>query len=277
MGGSNGAGSTVVRRQLGRKLRRLREQAGKTHEDVAAAQIASPTKMWRLETGKVAVKPGDIWALARLYDVSNDVTEALVSLAAGTRDDGWWEDYREAVPDWLGLYAGLEAAASTVMTWHPELVHGLLQIPAYAEAVIRADERLSDEIVQQRLAFRMERQRSLLSRTPPPRITAVLGAGALSLVVGSRKVMRDQVAHLRAKCARSGVTVRVLPWTAGAHPSMKGPFTVLDFDDPDDPALVYVEHHLGARYLERSQQVGEYRRIFDALLSRTVTIEEYTS
>jgi transcriptional regulator with XRE-family HTH domain len=273
----NGGGSTVVRRQLGRKLRRLREEANKTHEDVAAAQIASATKMWRIETGKTAVKPGDIWALARLYDLSTEVTDALVSLAAGTRDEGWWEEYGPAVPDWLGLYAGLEAASSAVRTYHPELVHGLLQTPDYARAVIRADERLSDEVVTQRVAFRLERQRAVLNRPQPGRIMGVLGAGALSLVVGSARVMEAQVRHLRALNTGAGVDIRILPWSAGAHPSMKGAFTMLDFDDPDDPALVYVESHTAARYLEQAEQLAEYRRIFGLLSSKAVPIEEFTS
>ena len=271
------AGSTVVRRQLGRKLRRLREEAGKTHADVETAQIASATKMWRIETGKIPVKPGDVWALARLYDLSVEVTEAMVALAAGTRDEGWWEEYGAAVPDWLGLYAGLEAASSSVLTYHPELVHGLLQIPDYARAVIRADERLSDSVAEQRLTFRLERQRAVLGRAAPGRITAVLGAGALMLEVGSPAVMQAQVRHLRGLSSRGYVDVRVLPWCTGAHPSMKGAFTMLEFDDPDDPSLVYVESHTAARYLEQAEQLVEYRRIFGLIHSKAVPIEEYTS
>jgi hypothetical protein len=264
-------GSTVVRRQLGRKLRRLREDAGKTHADIEAARIASATKMWRIESGKTTVKPGDVWALARLYDVSSDVADALATLASGTYEEGWWEDNDAAVPDWLGLYAGLEAASSQVFTYHPELVHGLLQTPQYAEAVIRANPDLSDSVVRRRLDFRLERQRAVLGRSAG--VVAVLGAGALALRVGSDEVMEAQISHLRT--IGSSVEVRILPWTAGAHPSMKGAFTVLDFDNPDDPALVYIETHLGSRYLEQPKQVSEYRRIFQLLHDRAVPIEEY--
>jgi transcriptional regulator with XRE-family HTH domain len=277
MSTGNGTGSTVVRRQLGRKLRRLREEAGKSHADVEAAQIASATKMWRIESGKIAVKPGDIWALARLYDVSNEMTDALVSLAAGTRDEGWWEEYGVAVPDWLGLYAGLESAASSVLTYHPELVHGLLQTPDYARAIIHADERLSESVVEERLRFRLERQRAVLSGNNVGRIRAVLGAGALSLVVGSPEVMKAQVSHLRTFSAGEQIDVRILPWVTGAHPSMKGAFTILAFDDPNDPALVYVDTQMGARYMEQPGQVEEYRRIFGVLHTRSIPIEEYKS
>jgi hypothetical protein len=247
--------------------------AGKTHADVEAARIASPAKMWRIESGKTTVKPGDVWALARLYELPNDVADVLAGLASGTRDDGWWEDNDGAVPDWLGLYAGLEAISSQVTTYHPELVHGLLQTPRYAEAVIRADPELSGEVVRQRLAFRLERQRAVLGASAG--VVAVLGAGALALRVGSDAIMDAQVAHLRALGASGRADIRILPWTSGAHLSMKGAFTILDSDDPDDPSLVYVETHLGSRYLEQPQQVTEYRRIFGMLYDRTVSIADY--
>ena len=269
---ANGAGSTVVRRQLGRKLRRLREDAGKTHADIEAARIASATKMWRIESGKAAIKPGDVWALASLYDVKPEITSELAKLAAGTFEEGWIEEYAQAVPDWLGLYAGLEAGSASVLTYHPELVHGLLQTRDYAYAVIRSDHELPDEVVEQRLAFRLERQKAVLGRG---QIIAVLGAGALALEVGSRDVMSAQVEHLRALSVSEQAEIRILPWSAGAHPSMKGAFTILDFDDPDDPALVYVETLMGSRYMEQPRQVDEYGRIFGLLRERAVSVERY--
>jgi transcriptional regulator with XRE-family HTH domain len=277
MSTGKGNGSTVVRRQLGRKLRRFREEAGKSHADVEAAQIASSTKLWRIESGRIAVKPGDIWALARLYDVSNQITDALVSLAAGTRDDGWWEELTAAVPDELGLYAGLEGTASSIRSYHPELIHPLLQTPEYARAIVLADQRPGVKNIEQRLEFRERRARCFLSGKNPARILAVLSAGALSLVVGSAEVMKSQIAYLQTLSASERIAVRILPWTAGAHPAMEGAFTILGFDDPDDPALVYVETRLGARYLEQIAQVKEYRRIFGVLHSKSIPLEEYRS
>jgi transcriptional regulator with XRE-family HTH domain len=271
----NGAGSTVVRRQLGRKLRRLRETANKTHEDVAAAHIASPTTMWRIETGKVAVKPGVIWALAHLYDASPDETDVLVTLAAGTREEGWWEDYGGAVPEWVGLYAGLEAACTTLHDYQCELIHGLLQTEDYARAVTRSNPSLSDEVVEQRVAFRMGRQHAVFNRSDPGRVVSVMTAGVLGLVVGSREVMDAQIAHLLALTQGGEVEVRVLTETNGVHSAMRGPFTIMDFDDPDDPSLVYVETLVGSRYMERPEHVAEFRGAFQHIQAQAVSLEEY--
>jgi transcriptional regulator with XRE-family HTH domain len=272
---TSGAGSTVVRRQLGRKLRRLRESANKTHEDVAAAHIASPTTMWRIETGKIAVKPGIIWALAHLYDVSAEDTDSLVSLAAGTREEGWWEDYSAAVPEWVGLYAGLEAACTTIHDYQCELIHGLLQTEEYARAVTRSNPNLTDDVVEQRVAFRMGRQRAVFNRSTPGRVISVVTAGVLDLVVGSPEVMAEQVAHLRTLISGGAADVRVLSHDNGVHPAMRGSFTIMDFDDPDDPSLVYVETLVGSRYLERPEHLEQFREAFRHMQAQAVSLEEY--
>src|SRR6266511_2976052 len=49
-------GPTVVRRQLGRRLRRLREAAGKTERDLEEANLVSRAKLWRIESGRTPVK-----------------------------------------------------------------------------------------------------------------------------------------------------------------------------------------------------------------------------
>jgi transcriptional regulator with XRE-family HTH domain len=271
-----GPGTTVVRRQLGRRLRRLREEAGKSHDDIQAAQIAGRTKMWKLEHGLIPVREGDVLALARLYGLDSGLTEALVRLAAGTRDRGWTEEFGRGVPEGFGLYAGLEASSSAVTMWHSELVPGLLQTEDYCRALMIGFGGFNTDELTSRVAFRMERQRMVLERETPGKVRAVLGAGALLLHIGSDLVMEAQRAHLRALSTRPSVEIRVLPWSAGAHPATKGAFTLLDFDDPDDPALVFVETHLGARYLERSEQVAEYRRIFDVVYGLARPIEEFT-
>jgi transcriptional regulator with XRE-family HTH domain len=53
----------MVRRELGRRLRQLRHAAGKTEADVEQANLASRVKLWRIETGKVRVKVGDVRGL----------------------------------------------------------------------------------------------------------------------------------------------------------------------------------------------------------------------
>src|SRR6266496_3104141 len=144
------SGSTVVRRQLGRRLRRLREVAGKTDRDVEEATLASRTKLWRIESGKAPVKVADVRALCWLYGADQATTEALASLAMATVAQGWWEDYGDSLPGWFSLYIGLEAAATEIYIYDPELIHGLLQTPSYLHAVYDAGIGEVDEVTVQK-------------------------------------------------------------------------------------------------------------------------------
>src|SRR5262249_44621897 len=186
-------GSTVVRRQLGRQLRRLRDAAGVTEHDVVEAGLASRAKLWRIESGKTAIKIGDVRALCWLYRVDQATTDALANLAQGSIARGWWEDYGHVLPDWFGLYVGLEAAASEIRIYDPEVVHGLLQTPNYLRALfVDSGVDIDEEAVQQQIKLRQERQQALTIRRPPLRVTAILGAGVLARIVGGKRVMAEQ-------------------------------------------------------------------------------------
>ena len=268
-----GGGSVVVRRQLGMKLRRLREAARKDLGDVAEAGLASRAKLSRIENGKLPVKVADVWALCRLYGASAATTDALAALVPGTQHDGWWEQYGHAVPEWLGLYAGLEATASRIRGFEPDLVKGLLQTREYAAAVVRSDPRVDPEVVEQRVRFRLERQRAVFDADPVPQVTVVMGEGALLL--GAPEIMEPQVAHLRALSERPDVDVRVWPFEAGMYPR-RGSFVLLDFDNrEEDPSVAYVEVPLGARYLDRPAERADYEYVFEVILGRSIGIKEW--
>ena len=262
-----GGGSVVVRRQLGVKLRKLRITAKKDVLDVTEAGLGSKAKISRIETGKGPVKVADVRALCWLYDADPETTEALAALAPGTQQEGWWEEYGQAVvPDWLRLYVGLEASASNIRSFEPETVHGLLQTPDYARAVIGADPRLSDEVIEQRVQFRLERQ-----QTATGHVQLIMGEAALAIVAGSPDIMMAQVEHLRS----SDADVRVLPFTAGAY-LRRGSFSLLDFEDPDDPSVAYVEGPGGARYFDRPAERAEYEYVYGVLQQRAVPIGEWS-
>jgi len=261
----SGGGSVVVRRQLGSKLRKLRLAAGKDVADVVTAGLGSKAKISRVETGKGPVKIADVRALCWLYGADAATTEALAALAPGTQQEDWWQPLGTAVvPEWFGLYAGLEATASKIRGFEPDLIQGLLQTPAYARAVIGADPRLSAEVVEQRVRFRLERQQT------PAELTIIMGEAALRLTAGSPDVMAAQLDHLCAVTAAA----RVLPFSAGAYPR-RGSFALLDFDDDEDPSVAYVEGPGGARYYDRPDDRAEYEYVWQLLFDKSIPIKEW--
>jgi transcriptional regulator with XRE-family HTH domain len=267
-------GPTVTRRQLGRRLRALREQAGKTMADMEATKVISRPKLYRIEAGTTAVKISDVWALCRIYGADEKTTDALAGLAAGTNDKGWWHDYSDIMPADFELYLGLEATAKSIYTYDPERVHGLFQTTGYAREIERATSS-REEIVERYVAMRMERQKTVLGRTTPCQIVAVLGAGALARLVGGSQIMSEQVHRLRELNRLDHVDIRVLPFSVGAHAAMLGAFTLMDFDDPDDPPVAYVETYSGARFIEESEQLEQHHAVFDSIYRQSAPIEEH--
>jgi transcriptional regulator with XRE-family HTH domain len=267
--------ASLVRRQLGRRLRAYREEAGKNQDDVVEANVAGRTKLWQVESGKIAVRPGDVLALARLYGIPAAETDELLALAEASRSTGYIAEFGSGVPESFGFFAELEAGAAALAVYDSELVTGLLQTEEYARAVIRTVRSLSAPAVDQRVALRMKRQRTFFAGSQPGRLEVILTAGALRVRVGSPAVMEAQIAHLRAVGDRDGVSVRVLPFENGLHASMHGPFTILDFDDPDDPSLVYLESVVGSRYIERPKHVGEFRAVFEGMRAQAIPVREY--
>jgi transcriptional regulator with XRE-family HTH domain len=271
---STQGGSTVARRQLGRRLRALRMGAGKTHEDLSESRVISRTKIWKLETGRVPAKDGDVLALARFYGARPDQTDELMALAWATRETGPAGKAGSAITPWFGEYAELEASCATLRAYNGEMVLGLLQTEAYARAVISAGPDLpSPDVVEQRVAFRMARQRSFQGRSG--RVDFVTTAGALQVLVDSPAVMEAQIAHLRGIASRETVSVRVLLATSGAHAAMGNTFMIMDFDDPDDPSLVYLESMVGSHYVERPEQVTRFRQAFERVRAQAVPLEDF--
>src|ERR1700738_318886 len=103
---------------LGAQLRKLRDTAGITRDDAGYTIRASGSKISRMELGRVSFKERDVTDLLKLYGV-DDAGErtALLELARQANSPGWWHKYSAVLPDWFGVYVGLEEAASLIRTY----------------------------------------------------------------------------------------------------------------------------------------------------------------
>jgi hypothetical protein len=235
--------------------------------------MSEPT-LHRIETGKVPVTAANVRALCWLYGADESITNALAEMALGTSQEEWW-DSSPVIPDWFKLYVGLEASASRIYTYDGEIVPGELQSPDYARAVFDAEQLSDPELGERQVKLRMQRQKTLFARKPAPRLQIVLGEAMLLRPVGGEEVLRSQIKYLRHLAQAENIEIRVLPLSVGAHAAMAGAFRVLEFDDHDDPDVVYLESHVGALYLEEPQEVEEYRRIFSLVSGDAIPLEKY--
>ncbi|HEY8372648.1 MAG TPA: helix-turn-helix transcriptional regulator [Pseudonocardiaceae bacterium] len=256
---------TVRRRRLAAELRRLREQAGMTVQQVADQMGCTHPKISRIENGHRPAALGDVHMMLSLYGVTGPEFDRLMALARDSRKKGWWHSYLDILSEWYATYVGLEAEAKRVRTYEAEVMPGLLQTEDYARAITRAMlVTASDHEVQRRVELRMQRQQRLVD-DDPIEVWAVVSEAVLRRPVGGHEVMRRQLEHLAKLAERPNVTVQVLPFAAGAHPAMAGPFVILEFPEPMDPDVVYLETQVGGLYLEESSEIDSYRRIMEHL------------
>lgn len=259
---ARGHSPTVRRRRLASELRRMRDLAQLTIDDVAEKLECSSSKISRIETGHVGVSPRDARDLLKLYGVESDRLEALVQLAREARKKGWWHAYNEV---FTGAFVGLEAETSSLRAYQALLVPGLLQTEDYMRAVIRAarPDATAGQI-EKRVQARVARQRLLLD-PDPPRYWAVIDEAVLCRPVGGAAVMFDQLNRLMERAVLPHVTIQVMPFSSGAHAGMEGPFLILGFPEQADPDVVYVDNTTAGIYLEEPAAILRYTLMFDHL------------
>jgi transcriptional regulator with XRE-family HTH domain len=266
-----GVGSpTVLRILLGARLRRLREAQGISPEEAGYVIRASHSKISRLETGRVGFKDRDIVDLLALYGVTDEAQSAeMRGLAARANSPGWWHDYSDILAGWFEEYIGLEEAAAQISTYEAQFVPGLLQTEDYARAVILLQYSHPKEI-SRRVSLRIARQ-AILSRPDPASLWVVLDEAVLRRPIGGSRVMRAQLMQLIEMSQRPGVTVQIMPFTAGGHSAAGGSFSVLHFAEDDLPDMVYHEQLASAQYVDKHDVVDKYREVLERLHSEAAT------
>lgn len=256
---------TARRRRLAAAMRQMREARQLSCADAGKAVGWSESKISRIETGRVAVRQPDLERLLDLYGVGGEERTALLTLGRQATHRGWWHSYADALPAYFEEYVGLEDGAKSLSTYQNQLVHGLMQTPDYAAAVLRAAQpaATSDEVERQ-LAARTTRQ-ALLTAASPLQVWAIFDEAVLRRLVGGPAVMNAQLKRIQDITALPNVTLQVLPFDSGAHASMGTSFELLQFPEPGDTAIVYIEDQTSSQYLEAAADIERYTLVFDHL------------
>ncbi|WBC15004.1 helix-turn-helix transcriptional regulator [Micromonospora sp. WMMA1998] len=274
------SGSTVPRRQLGRYLREIREEAHVTVSAAAKELEWSTPRIWRYETGQVSMHPNDVEAMCRVYGASRETIETMRALARETKAHGWWHSYGEAVEDWFKLYVGLEAAATKIRKYEADLIPGLLQTVEYMRELIAVDQPgLSETERQAKVDVRLRRQR-LLARAVPkaPHLDLVLSEAVLRRPLRDRSAMVRQLDSLVVNGRRHNIRLRVLPLDAGlSRWASTGTFTMLDFPTEvrePEPTTIYMDGPCGAVYLDKTHEMQIYEDAWRSLVERALDEDE---
>src|SRR5579871_999475 len=199
---------------IGPRLRAMRRAKGMSQEELAELLNCSQSYLAKLEAGRPKTP-----AMQR-------AAESMLRVAAEDGHVGYL----------LPLVA-LEPLATRIRTFD-DLVPGLAQTRPYARCVIAAaNPGISAADLDQQTDARMARQ-GIWERPDPPMFAAIIDESAIRRRVGSRQIMRDQMARLAELADRDrhpGVTIQILPFSAGNSVGTVAPFVILSFNSDDRP------------------------------------------
>lgn len=217
--------------KLAKKLKQLREQAGYSQKEVSESTGISEPVISRIENAQVTVSAHNVQTLLELYGAPGQDRDALITLARESAHRGWWQQYG----DLYGAgYLGLEDETDEIFAFENGLVPGLLQTPDYHRALLLATSTgpIEPHTLERHVRARAARQ-ALITRPKAPALHFVLGEAVIRQMVGGRDVMHSQVLALWESSNRPNITLQIVPFSAGAHAGLEGPFTILSFKDYD--------------------------------------------
>ena len=258
---------TAVRRELGQRLRALRQGRELTVAQAAEQLGISPSKVTKVELAQLAATRDDLLKMLDAYGETDPEQQALLlsMVREGNRKE-WWEGHRVLHPKFAS-YLGLESVATTLQAYDTHLVHGLLQTPDYARALLRAVRPdLLEHEIDQLVQVRIRRQEVLTRADPPLTLWSVMDEAVLRRQVGGRETMHAQLQRLIAASMQPNVTLLVMPDSLGAHPGLDGPLAILQFETGTRP-VAYVEGQAGNLYMEKDDDLRRCQQTMNHILA----------
>lgn len=262
-----GGRPTVRSRRLGTALRQFRHAAKLDQPQAAEIIAASQARVSRLESGHVTARVIEVRLLLDAYGVHDpEVRTKLEELAKHSKNRGWWLEHAAHLrPDYVDHIA-LEDDATYIREWQPVMVPGLLQTPAYAEAVIAGGPHYIDpERVAQLVTVRVGRQAKI--EEGGTSYTAILWEAAIAHPLVGVDIHRDQLSAVLEVGRRKNVTVQVLPFSAGALAAIASAFSSFSFDEEPTAEAVTLDNLRGTSVLESPEDLAAYANAFDLLRS----------
>ncbi|GLW90485.1 helix-turn-helix domain-containing protein [Actinokineospora globicatena] len=249
--------ASAAYRELGATLRGLREDAGLTLTELANRLGLPLTTLSRMETGRRVSSTTDVIqhvvGCGLPYPLAQDLFEFT---RMAERKQGYYLS-DQGIGGSLQSLVYHESCAENSIIYEPQVVHGLLQTPEYARAIISdINSDFADEQVDGAVRTRMERAR-ILSLPEPAWFTFYIHEQALRLQIGTPEVMHEQLLHLVLTAATENVTLRVVPSAAGGRSAIGGPFHLMEI--PRYPTVIYLENLSdGGLILDQPEYVRSY-------------------
>ncbi|WP_331738461.1 helix-turn-helix transcriptional regulator [Embleya sp. NBC_00896] len=275
MASTTGPGNLKARRDLGDELRKIRGK--RTATSVAADLGVSPSTVTRTETGERVCTEEYFHALADALGVTGDKRQSLEELAIAVwdADPPWWAKFADVLSANYAALLEYEESARRRRDFQINVIPAHLQTPDYSEGVTAVDfAGLSRDTIDDLVAIRLERQRRVFEG-PEPRLEleAVVTEAVLRFEVGGSAVHREQLARLLEATELPNVSLRVIPFTAGAGGSYTSPFQILSYDG-EQPDVVFGQGVAGSTFMNEPREVRRFDRLFTNLCKHALSPDD---
>ncbi|MEU4025318.1 helix-turn-helix domain-containing protein [Streptomyces anulatus] len=205
------------RSELGVALRILRNASGKEAKTVARSAVMSPSKLSRIETGKISPSAEDVDRIMTAIGVSEDVKAEYMDAAraAATEATAWRLIQRAGLHKAQRHLRDMEARMNLLRLFQPTLVPGLLQTPEYIKAILSRYKDLTEESVRRTASVRIERQEVLYDETKTLQFT--ITEPVLRWLIVPPALMVVQLDRLASVSRLPNVDIRIVPLSGRKH------------------------------------------------------------
>lgn len=258
--------SSDLNRAIGKQIRLLRERAGLTQRELGDRLGYSEDLISSIERGRRTPQAEFLVAADELLDAGGllkatieDVEKAKAK--ARVRHPAWFRDY-----------ARLEREAVEINFYNNHDIPGLFQTDWRIRALYEMRKPLlNEDMVEQRVASRLVRQ-EILTRWPPPMVTAVIEEVVLRRPIGGPEVHKEQLEQLIKLAQLRNVELQVMPTDRSEHAGMGGPFILLT---PKGKAQVgYTEVQNGSRLVTDPEEVRILAARYGSIRAQALTMRK---
>jgi transcriptional regulator with XRE-family HTH domain len=240
---------------LAKEIRRARLAKGMNIEDLAKSLYVSESLVRAWEKGRRMPQPDHLARLEEVLGTNGYLCRIVEELVSGT------------VPfEWMGRWLEIERRATSLLTYQPLVVPGLLQTEPYARALLRFSRQTPVDMEEQ-VSARLARQ-ALLAGEDPPAFVAVLDEAVLRRPIGGPEVMREQLTRLLGLAERTDLVVQVLPFEIGEYAGLAGAFVIASMDGRE---LAYLDNAMSGDVIEGAGRVAALKRAWESLRGDALT------
>jgi len=244
------------------ELRRARARAGVTQEALSQQINFSASLIAKIELSQRRPTRDFARRCDQALDTGGLLERIRESIGSGP------------VLPWFEQWATNERIATSLRSFEPAVIPGLLQTKEYARALFSGGGLLTVEEVEEQITARLERQ-EVLNRADPPYFNAVIDERVLHQPVGGPEVMREQLRHIVKVCeTHPRVRIQVVPTRVGSYAGLNGPFVIATL--PEEGDVAFLDDPLGGRFVDRTEDIAALLRTWESIRGDALSHQQST-